>query len=155
MLSAVNVSKFERSKSITSTKEKKFSTVPLNWKEVYFTNCCMVAANNIDQELGWCKEDFKKIGVDYSYFRSRRENDYYPHYIHNLDNLIRFGGLYPPVHVHADMRRTRLLGATSGLRGRMYDSAGPGSDLQDAGPQGKEGRPIEEPEHDPRPTGGA
>ena len=95
-----------------ATNKKKSSTVPLNWKEVYFTNCCMVAANNIDQELGWCKDDFKKIGVDYSYFRSRRENDYYPHYIHNLDNLIRFGGLYPPVHVHADMRRTRLLGAT-------------------------------------------
>ena len=95
-----------------ATIEKKSSTVPLSWEEVYFTNCCMVAANNIDQELGWCKDDFKKIGVDYSYFRSRRENDYYPHYIHNLDNLIRFGGLYPPVHVHADMRRTRLLGAT-------------------------------------------
>jgi ABC-type nitrate/sulfonate/bicarbonate transport system substrate-binding protein len=93
--------------------DKKISkTVPLSWKEVYFTNCPMVSANNVDQELGWCKTDFKKIGVDYSYFRSRLENDYYPHYIHNLDNLIRFGGLYPPVHVHADMRRTRLLGAT-------------------------------------------
>ena len=92
--------------------EKKATTVPLNWKEVYFTNCPMVSANNIDQELGWCKTDFKHIGVDYSYFRSRRENNWYPHYVHNLDNLIRFGGLYPPVHVHADMRRTRLLGAT-------------------------------------------
>jgi ABC-type nitrate/sulfonate/bicarbonate transport system substrate-binding protein len=88
------------------------STVPLNWEEVYFTNCPMVSANNIDQELGWCKMDFKKIGVDYSYFRSRRENDWYPHYIHNLDNLIRFGGLYPPIEVNADVRRTRLLGAT-------------------------------------------
>ena len=96
-----------------TTNEKKVSRkVPLNWEEVYFTNCPMVSANNIDQELGWCKTDFKQIGVDYSYFRSRRENNWYPHYIHNLDNLIRFGGLYPPVHVHADMRRTRLLGAT-------------------------------------------
>ena len=96
-----------------TTNEKKVSrTVPLNWKEVYFTNCPMVSANNIDQELQWCKTDFKHIGVDYDYFRSRRENNWYPHYIHNLDNLIRFGGLYPPVHVHADMRRTRLLGAT-------------------------------------------
>ena len=95
-----------------ATNEKKSSTVPLNWKEVFFTNCPMVSANNVDQELGWCKMDFKKIGVDYSYFRSRRENDYYPHYIHNLDNLIRFGGLYPPIQVHADIRRTRLLGAT-------------------------------------------
>jgi len=88
------------------------TTVPLNWKEVYFTNCPMVSANNIDQELQWCKTDFKHIGVDYSYFRSRRENNWYPHYIHNLDNLIRFGGLYPPIEVHADIRRTRLLGAT-------------------------------------------
>ncbi len=95
-----------------TTKERKFSTVPLNWKEVYFTNCPMVSANNVDQELGWCRADFKKIGVDYSYFRSRRENDFYPHYIHNLDNLIRFGGLFPAIHVHADIRRTRLLGAT-------------------------------------------
>jgi ABC-type nitrate/sulfonate/bicarbonate transport system substrate-binding protein len=76
------------------------------------TNCPMVSANNIDQELGWCKTDFKAIGIDYSYFRSRRETDWYPHYIHNLDNLIRFGGLYPPIQVNADIRRTRLLGAT-------------------------------------------
>jgi len=95
-----------------ATNKKISKTVPLNWKEVYFTNCPMVSANNIDQELQWCKTDFKHIGVDYDYFRSRRENDFYPHYIHNLDNLIRFGGLYPPIHVHADMRRTRLLGAT-------------------------------------------
>jgi ABC-type nitrate/sulfonate/bicarbonate transport system substrate-binding protein len=91
---------------------KKGNTVALNWKEVFFTNCPMVSANNIDQELGWCKTDFKAKGIDYSYFRSRRENDWYPHYIHNLDNLIRFGGLYPPIHVNADIRRTRLLGAT-------------------------------------------
>ncbi len=130
-----------------SNQEKKVSrTVPLNWKEVYFTNCPMVSANNIDQELGWCKTDFKQIGVDYSYFRSRRENNWYPHYIHNLDNLIRFGGLYPPVHVHADMRRTRLCDV--GLRGRLHDGASSGSDLQDEGPQGKEGWPIEEPELD-------
>ena len=88
----------------------KGHTVPLNWKEVWFTNCPMVSANNIDQELGWCKTDFKKVGVKYDYFRAARENDFYPHYIHNLDNLIRFGGLYPPIHVHADIRRTRLLG---------------------------------------------
>jgi ABC-type nitrate/sulfonate/bicarbonate transport system substrate-binding protein len=96
----------------TIVQGKKVNTVELNWKEVYFTNCPMVSANNIDQELGWCKTDFKKIGVDYSYFRSRRETDFYPHYIHNLDNLIRFGGLYPPIHVNADIRRTQLLGAT-------------------------------------------
>ena len=88
------------------------STISLDWKEVYFTNCPMVSANNVDQELGWCKTDFKALGIDYSYFRSRPETDFYPHYIHNQDNLIRFGGLYPPIQVHADGRRTRLLGAT-------------------------------------------
>jgi ABC-type nitrate/sulfonate/bicarbonate transport system substrate-binding protein len=72
----------------------------------------MVSANNVDQELGWCREEFKKIGVEYAYFRHAPENNWYPHYIHNLDNLIRFGGLYPPIHVHADLRRTVLLGAT-------------------------------------------
>jgi ABC-type nitrate/sulfonate/bicarbonate transport system substrate-binding protein len=71
-----------------------------------------VSASNVDQELGWTREEFKKIGVKYSFMRSVRENDWYPHYIHNLDNLIRFGGLFPPVHVHADIRRTRLLGVT-------------------------------------------
>ncbi len=40
------------------------------------------------------------------------ENDWYPHDIHNLDNLIRFVGLFPPIHVHADIRRTKLLGVT-------------------------------------------
>ena len=91
---------------------KKSATVPLNWKEVYWTNCPLVSASNIDQELGWTREEFKKIGVKYDYLRSRRENNWYPHYVHNMDNLIRFGGLFPTIHVQADIRRTRLLGAT-------------------------------------------
>ncbi len=94
------------------TAEKVSTTVPLNWNEVWFTNCPMVSANNIDQELGWCREEYKKIGVEYAYFRHAPENNWYPHYIHNLDNLVRFGGLYPPIHVNADIRRTVLLGAT-------------------------------------------
>ncbi len=101
----------------TILQGKKLSTVDLNWKQVFYTNCGMVSASNVDQELGWCKTDFTAIGVDYSYFLSRRENDWYPHYIHNLDNLIRFGGLYPPIHVEADIRRTRLLGATPTYEG--------------------------------------
>ena len=79
---------------------------------MYYTNCPLVSASNVDQELGWVREEYKKIGVHYSFLRSRRENNWYPHYIHNLDNLIRFGGLFPPIHVHADIRRTRLLGTT-------------------------------------------
>jgi hypothetical protein len=48
----------------------------LNWKEVWFINCPMVSANNIDQELGWCREEFKKIGVEYAYFRHAPENNW-------------------------------------------------------------------------------
>ena len=98
--------------TMTAPETTKLSTVPLNWKEVYYTNCPLVSASNVDQELGWTKEEYKKIGIQYLYLRSRNENDWYPHYIHNLDNLIRFGGLFPPIHVHADIRRTRLLGVT-------------------------------------------
>jgi ABC-type nitrate/sulfonate/bicarbonate transport system substrate-binding protein len=96
---------------------RKSDTVPLNWKEVYYTNCPLVSASNVDQELGWTREEYKKIGVQYGFLRSRRENNWYPHYIHNMDNLIRFGGLTPPIHVHAELRRTRLLGMTQVYEG--------------------------------------
>ena len=101
--SSIHVSTFENT---------KLNTVPLNWKEVYYTNCPLVSASNVDQELGWAREEYKKFGVKYAFLRSARGNDWYPHYIHNLDNLIRFGGLFPPVAVHADIRRTKLLGVT-------------------------------------------
>ena len=93
-------------------KSTKFSTVKLNWKEVYYTNCPLISASNVDQELGWTREEYKKIGVKYAFLRSTPDNDWYPHYIHNMDNLIRFGGLFPAVDVHADIRRTKLLGLT-------------------------------------------
>ena len=96
----------------TTLKNTKLNTAKLNWKEVWYTNCPLISASNVDQELGWTREEFKKLGVKYEYFRNTRENDFYPHYIHNLDNLIRFGGLFPPIQVHADIRRTRLLGVT-------------------------------------------
>jgi ABC-type nitrate/sulfonate/bicarbonate transport system substrate-binding protein len=113
---AGSAGEFARQSSTKAKEEKKFGTVPLDWKEVYYTNCPLVSASNVDQELGWTKEEFKKIGVSYAFMRARRENNWYPHYIHNLDNLIRFGGLFPPVHVHADIRRTRLLGVTHAPR---------------------------------------
>ena len=55
------------------------------------------------------EKEYKKIGVKNGFLRSRRENNWYPHYIHILDNLMPFGGLFPPIHVHADIRKTRLL----------------------------------------------
>ena len=91
---------------------KMTTTISLDWNEVYYTNCPLVSASNVDQELGWTAEEFAKIGVSFAYFRSRPETDWYPHYIHNQENLIRFGGLFPPIHVHADYRRTRMLGLT-------------------------------------------
>jgi len=51
---------------MTAVKEevqRVSTTVPLDWNEVWFTNCPMVSANNVDQELGWCREEFKKIGL--------------------------------------------------------------------------------------------
>jgi len=100
----------------TTMKNTKLSTVKLNWKEVYYTNCPLISASNVDQELGWTREEYKKIGVKYAFMRSVADNDWYPHYIHNLDNLIRFGGLFPPVAVNADVRKTRLLGVTHAPR---------------------------------------
>jgi ABC-type nitrate/sulfonate/bicarbonate transport system substrate-binding protein len=97
---------------VTTFENTKLNVRKLDWNEVFYTNCPLISASNVDQELGWTREEFKKLGVDYNYFRYYRETDWYPHYIHNQDNLIRFGGLFPPVHVQADIRRTRLLGVT-------------------------------------------
>ena len=47
-----------------------------------------MSASNVDQELGWTREEYKKIGVKYAFIRSVRETDWYPHYIHNPDTLI-------------------------------------------------------------------
>ena len=102
---------------VTTMENTKMTTVPLDWKEVYYTNCPLISASNVDQELGWTREEYKKIGVKYQFLRGDARNDWYPHYIHNLDNLIRFGGLFPPVDVHADIRKTRLLGITQVYEG--------------------------------------
>ena len=93
-------------------KGKTMRSVDVDWNEFYYTNCPLVSASNIDQEIGWVKEEFKKIGIAYKFLRSTRENDWYPHYVHNLDNLMRFGGCNPAIHVQADVRRTRLIGTT-------------------------------------------
>jgi ABC-type nitrate/sulfonate/bicarbonate transport system substrate-binding protein len=93
-------------------KGKQMRSVDVDWNEFYYTNCPLISASNVDQELGWVKEELKKIGIAYKYLRSTRENDWYPHYVHNLDNLMRYGGCFPAIHVQADIRRTRLLGTT-------------------------------------------
>ena len=93
-------------------KGNKMRSVEVDWSEFYYTNCPLVSASNVDQEIGWVREEMKKIGVAYKFLRSTTENDWYPHYVHNLDNLMRFGGCFPAIHVNADVRRTRLIGTT-------------------------------------------
>jgi ABC-type nitrate/sulfonate/bicarbonate transport system substrate-binding protein len=93
-------------------KGKAMRSVDVDWNEFYYTNCPLVSPSNVDQEIGWVKEEFKKIGIAYKFLRSTRENDWYPHYVHNLDNLMRYGGCFPAIHVQADVRRTRLIGTT-------------------------------------------
>ena len=93
-------------------KGKTMRSVDVDWNEFYYTNCPLVSPSNVDQEIGWVKEEFKKIGIAYKFLRSTPENDWYPHYVHNLDNLMRYGGCFPAIHVQADIRRTRLIGST-------------------------------------------
>jgi len=93
-------------------KGKIMRSVDVDWNEFYYTNCPLVSPSNVDQEIGWVKEEFKKIGIAYKFLRSTTENDWYPHYVHNLDNLMRYGGCNPAIHVQADVRRTRLIGTT-------------------------------------------
>ena len=93
-------------------KGKTMRSVDVDWNEFYYTNCPLISPSNVDQEIGWVKEEFKKIGIAYKFLRSTRENDWYPHYVHNLDNLMRYGGCFPAIHVQADIRRTRLIGTT-------------------------------------------
>ncbi len=46
-------------------KGKTMRSVDVDWNEFYYTNCPLVSPSNVDQELGWVKEEFKKIGVVY------------------------------------------------------------------------------------------
>ena len=75
-------------------------------------NCPLVSASHVEQELGGSIEENEKIGVKYGFLRSRRENNWYPHSITSLDNLIPFGGSFPPIHAHEDSCKTRLLRRT-------------------------------------------
>ena len=98
--------------STVTEETRRADAVPLDWSDFFYTNCPLVSASNIDQELGWVREEMKKIGVEYKFLRSVRGNNWYPHYIHNMDNLFRAGGCFPAIHANADIRRTRLIGLT-------------------------------------------
>jgi ABC-type nitrate/sulfonate/bicarbonate transport system substrate-binding protein len=78
--------------------------------QAWYTYCPVYHAGNVDAELGWINEEYKKLGARLDYFRSTRANDWWPHYRHNLENFFRFGGCAPAIHVRADLRPTKLLG---------------------------------------------
>jgi methionyl-tRNA synthetase len=40
-------------------KGKKMKSVDVDWKEFYYTNCPLISASNVDQELGWVKEGLR------------------------------------------------------------------------------------------------
>ena len=61
--------------TVTEAPARQASTVPLDWSQVYYTNCPLVSASNVNQELGWTREEYKKIGVKYAFLRSHRENN--------------------------------------------------------------------------------
>jgi len=66
--------------------------VDLRWTSVLHELPADLRAN-VDQELGWTKEEFKKIGSS-TCIPLRKENDCTRTTSH-LDNLIRFGA-FPP-----------------------------------------------------------
>ena len=57
-------------------KGKKMKSVDVDWKEFYYTNCPLVSPSNVDQEIGWVKEEFKKIGVKYAEKRLTSDGSY-------------------------------------------------------------------------------
>ncbi|MCK7502040.1 MAG: hypothetical protein MZW92_77970 [Comamonadaceae bacterium] len=132
-----------------ATTQRTSDCVPLDWKEVYYTNCPLVSASNVDQELGWTREEFKKIGVKYAFLRSAPR-----------EQLV--SALHPqprqpdPLRrpVPADPRSRRhppdpaAGGDARAARRRLHDGARPRRHLPDEGSEGQEDRPLEEPEHD-------
>ena len=42
---------------------KMTTTISLDWNEVYYTNCPLISASNVDQELGWTAEEFGKASA--------------------------------------------------------------------------------------------
>ena len=54
---------------VTTFENTKLNVRKLDWNEVFYTNCPLISASNVDQELGWTREEFKKLGVEYNYMR--------------------------------------------------------------------------------------
>ncbi len=54
------------------TRPSKLNTVKLNWEEVYYTSCPLVSASNVDQELGWTKEEWFHVPSSFTEWEERR-----------------------------------------------------------------------------------
>jgi ABC-type nitrate/sulfonate/bicarbonate transport system substrate-binding protein len=78
--------------------------------DVHFTYCHLLHAGSVDHELGWVAEELAAHGATLRYFLAVPEPDFYPHYTHGLDDLFRFGGCIPAIHVKAELADTVLLG---------------------------------------------
>ena len=134
---------------VTTTFENtKLNVIPLNWKEVYYTNCPLVSASNVDQELGWTREEYKKIGVKYAFLRSSpRERlvsalhpqSRQPHPLRRLVPARPGSRGHPP--------DPALGGDARAARRRLHDGARPGRHLPDGRAERQENRPVEKSEH--------
>jgi ABC-type nitrate/sulfonate/bicarbonate transport system substrate-binding protein len=101
--------------------------LPADPVQLWYSYCPVIHAGNVDDALGWARDELRKRGAKLGYFRSVAGVDYLPHYLHTLDNLFRFGGCATAIHVHADLRDTRLLGTQwVGEGGGMLARAGEG-----------------------------
>jgi hypothetical protein len=98
---------------VSKQEDQKFSTVPLDWKEVYYTNCPLVSASNVDQELGWGPEKSSRRSASSTLISSRCVKMISILTTSTISTTsFASAGLFSPVHVHADIRRIRRLGAT-------------------------------------------
>ncbi len=108
-----------------TVKGKAMKSVDVDWNEVYYTNCPLISASNVDQELGWTKEEFKKIGVSVhlpAFQRARTTGTRTTSTTSTTSSAS--AACFPPIHVQADIRRTRLLGCDPRApRGRRDDRA--------------------------------
>ena len=54
----------------TTFENTKLNVVPLELERGVLHQLSLVSASNVDQELGWTREEYKKIGVKYAFLRS-------------------------------------------------------------------------------------
>ncbi|MBE2213940.1 MAG: ABC transporter substrate-binding protein [Opitutaceae bacterium] len=87
---------------------------PARLTEVAYTICSVYVSSHVALQLGWIEEELRKVGASLRYLRSIEDPQVHlAHFSHRLDNLVRDGGLVPPIWARADVAKTRLIGTTS------------------------------------------